>query len=84
MADRKEVPQQVLTTQEQQLDFFIDHYRVTYRKKWKYANINYALLAGIISQISGQNYATYVRQHFLTAGKGWHFKSTFKKKISPS
>lgn len=74
LADRKEVPQQVLTTQKQQLDFSLTNYRITYRKKWKYANINYALLAGIISQISGQNYATYVRQHFLTAGKGWHFK----------
>ncbi|EHJ52465.1 serine hydrolase domain-containing protein [Streptococcus macacae] len=80
LSDLKEVSQKVLKTQEQQLDFALANYRVTYQKTWKYANTNYALLAGIISQISGQSYEDYVRQHFLTARKNWQFKKYIKIK----
>ncbi|MHC5374422.1 serine hydrolase domain-containing protein [Enterococcus sp. LJL120] len=58
-------PAEVLTTQAEQLDYVLESLNSTNDFDFYYTNANYTLLAGIISQISGVDYETYLTEKII-------------------
>lgn len=64
--DRSQGPLNILNDQSAQLQFVQRNLDSTGKiGMWNYSNSDYALLAGIISQITGQNYEHYLATHLF-------------------
>lgn len=64
--DRSQGPLNMLDNQNAQLQFVQHNLESTGKiGVWNYSNSDYALLAGIISQITGQNYEHYLSTHIF-------------------
>lgn len=75
-------PAEVLTNQSDQLDFTLENLTASRNKEFFYTNANYTLLAGIISQIIGQNYEEIVQKKIIDplSLKRTYFWDTLPKK----
>lgn len=66
LVDVHQIAQRPIQTQKQNINFTEHNFRVVGRPgKWRYANINYGLLAMIVSKVSLANYQDYVREHII-------------------
>lgn len=74
-------PAEVLTNQSDQLDFTLENLIVSEDKEFFYTNANYTLLAGIISQITDENYEKTVQEKIIEplALKHTYFWDTLPK-----
>ncbi|WQH17616.1 serine hydrolase [Lactiplantibacillus plantarum] len=51
------VPDQALSTDQQAIDFTLQHLTSTNQHQWSYSNANFTLLAGIVDQLTGQSFS---------------------------
>ncbi|MBP2098116.1 serine hydrolase domain-containing protein [Enterococcus rivorum] len=58
-------PPVLLITQEEQMDYTLDHLEVSYKKDFYYSNANYTLLSGIISKVLKSDYETVVQKRII-------------------
>lgn len=67
-------PDNVLTTQKEQMDYVLDNLESTGEMTFSYTNANYSLLAGILSTISGEEYETLFTKEII---EPLHLSNTF-------
>lgn len=66
LVDVRQIAQKPIKTQKQNVNFVEHNYRRISRPgQWHYANINYGLLAMIVSKVSLEDYQAYVKEHIL-------------------
>lgn len=65
LADKTRFADQPLPNQEAQLNFSLSHLSSSGGHGWIYASVNYALLAGILSKVCHESYATMVKDYYL-------------------
>lgn len=59
------VPDQALTTDQQAVDFTLQHLTSTNQHQWSYSNANFTLLAGIVDQLTGQSFSANLEADIL-------------------
>lgn len=66
LVDVRQIAQKPIKSQKQNVNFLEHNYRrISKPGTWHYANINYGLLAMIVSKVSLENYQEYVKEHIL-------------------
>lgn len=89
LADRSQITERPLRSQKASIKFTEQNYRVINQPgQWHYANVNYGLLAIIVSKVSHQSYETYVEKHIFKpnhiTGMKFFNRLSSAKQISPS
>ncbi|MBS0940944.1 serine hydrolase domain-containing protein [Lactiplantibacillus plantarum] len=59
------VPDQALSTDQQAIDFTLQHLTSTNQHQWSYSNANFTLLAGIVDQLTGQSFSANLEADIL-------------------
>lgn len=65
LADTQTVAPRVLMSQSEQVKYSLAHYKSSGKETWNYSNIDYVLLAAIVSKVSGESYDQFVRDKIL-------------------
>lgn len=66
LVDVRQIANKPIKTQKQNVEFIEHNYRrISKPGQWHYANINYGLLAVIVSRGSLENYQEYIKEHIL-------------------
>lgn len=65
ICDLGKIPLSPIKNQNAQLNFTKNNLKSSGKEKWSYSNSDYALLAGIITKVTGVKYADYIRQNFF-------------------
>lgn len=76
LADVKQIAPQPLVTTKANENFTKHNYKVIHQPgNWHYANVNYGILAMVISKVSGYSYYTYVQKRIFKPFRltGMHF-----------
>lgn len=68
LADTQTVAPRVLMSQSEQVKYSLAHYKSSGKETWNYSNIDYVLLAAIVSKVSGESYDQFVRDKILARG----------------
>lgn len=89
LADRSQIADQPLKSEKDSINFTKQNYRViNHPGQWHYANVNYGLLAIIVSKVSHESYATYVKKNIFKPNhlQGMKFfnQLSSSKQLSPS
>lgn len=89
LADRSQIAERPLRSQKASMKFTEQNYQVINQPgQWHYANVNYGLLAIIVSKVSHQSYQTYVKKHIFKpnhiTGMKFFNQLSSAKQISPS
>lgn len=89
LADRSQIAKQPLRSENESVQFTKQNYKVINQPgQWHYANVNYGLLAIIVSKVSHESYETYVKKNIFKANnlKGMKFFNQLKspKQLNPS
>lgn len=89
LADAKQIAPQPLRTVKANEQFTQHNYTVMQQPgNWHYANVNYGILAMIVSKVSGESYYTYVKKHIFKperlTGMQFFNQVASSRKVTPS
>ncbi|MDO4855166.1 MAG: serine hydrolase domain-containing protein [Limosilactobacillus gorillae] len=65
LSDTQTIAPRVLMSQQEQVAYSLKHFASSGKTSWNYSNIDYVLLASIVSKASGQSYDHFVREQIL-------------------
>lgn len=89
LGDVQQIAPRVLLSTHENEAFTKNNYKVLRQPgTWHYANVNYGILAMIISKVTGQSYYTYVKKNifkpYRLSGMSFFNDITSKRRLTPS